>query len=209
MVEHPGYPNDSLKADGTVATDPVMISEIMYAIDDRSRLSQWIELRNTSDVIGVDVDKWSVFIVNHSDMLDADGVMVEYPDDFSLEIELDGRIPPGQSYLIAAHRSSDGTNLPDTRIAMPADSKRGDTILNPYGFQITVMAKTNETDKSKHELVDVVGNLMPAPEGVRQRDAQSFNDDVAWNWPHALNEDGERISVIRLPEAMEAMAEGW
>ena len=71
----PGYPHDSLKSDGAVATDPVMISEIMYAIDDRGRLSQWIELRNMSDVIGVNVDHWSVFIVNHSDMLDADGVI--------------------------------------------------------------------------------------------------------------------------------------
>ena len=45
----PGYPNDAQTADGSVAIESVMISEIMYAVDDRGRLSQWIELRNMSD----------------------------------------------------------------------------------------------------------------------------------------------------------------
>ena len=122
-----------------------MISEIMYAVDDRGRLSQWIELRNVSKTNGVDVGSWSLYIVNHSEMLDGAGGMVEYSGEFVEEIKLSGTIPPGQTYLIVAHRSSDDTNLPRERIKLSsADRSRGDLLLNPYGFQLTLRTKNGE-----------------------------------------------------------------
>ncbi len=199
----PGYPNagNSLKAAGADATAAVMISEIMYAVTDRTVL-QWIELRNTSDTVGVNLDLWELLIVNHGEMMDSDGMMVDFPDEFSQTVNLEGRIPPGQSYLIVSSKVTgnrrDSTNLPPERIK-DAGKERSELLLNPYGFQLTIRTKRDKGVGEREE-VDMVGNLMPAPEGSRRADAQSFNDAVAWNLPaDVINEDGDRISVVRVP----------
>ena len=88
----------------------------------------------------------------------------------SERIDLDGRIPPGQTYLIVSRRGSSDTKLPLARIHS-ANKKRTETMLNPYGFQITLKAKTNEGDANKHQTVDMVGNLGPAPANSRRADA--------------------------------------
>ena len=194
----PGYPNDALKGEGADATASVQISEIMYARGDRN-LTQWIELRNTSDTIGVDVGLWKLEIVNHQHMMDADGMMVDWEDNYSETVNLSGKIPPGQSYLIVGRSTSTGrdtTKLPDERIR-DVNKKRNEMLLNPYGFQLTLKTKRNKA-AAEQETVDQVGNLKPKPTS-RRADAQSFQDDVAWNWPVAVNEDGDRISVVRVP----------
>ena len=72
----PGYPHDAKQTDSDAAREAVMISEIMYAHTDRTTL-QWIELRNTSHTIGVDLSLWELVIVNHHEMMTVDDMGVE------------------------------------------------------------------------------------------------------------------------------------
>ncbi len=193
----PGYPNDALKSEGADAQNAVHISEIMYTAGDRG-LTQWVELRNTSDMHGVNVGNWRLYIVNHHEMMDEDGMMVEYEDSpLSYHVDLSGTIPPGQSYLIVARSTGrDATELPDDRIK-DAGRKRSEKLFNSYGFELTLRTKRDK-GIAEQQIVDMVGNLKPDPDS-RRADAQSFQDDVNWNWPDAMNEDGDRISVVRIP----------
>jgi hypothetical protein len=193
----PGYDNGALKSDGDAVKNgaSVIISEVMYTSGDRS-LVQWIELYNTSKSIGVNIDNWSIFVVNHDEM-DAEGT--KYGGKLSEEIELDGKIPPGQTFLIAGRTGRNDTNLPKERIHN-SGKKRTETLLSPYGFQLTLKAKTNEADAAKHETVDTVGNLGPAAAGNRRADAQSF-ELTAWDLPAGINDQGDRISIVRVSVA--------
>ena len=187
----PGYSNGALQSEGDNVTIPVVISEIMY--DTTRDFAQWIEIHNTSKVHGINIDNWSLFIVNHDDA-DADG-MDEYAGKLTERIDLDGKIPPGQTYLIVSRRNSSNTNLPAGRIHN-VNKKRGETLLNPYGFQITLKAKTNEADASKHQMVDIAGNLGAAPENSRRADEQSYVA-LAWMLPESTNDSGDRVSIVR------------
>ena len=189
----PGYDNNAQKSDGAEAQAAVEISEIMYAVGDRG-LTQWVELRNTSKVHGVNVGSWRLNIVNHHETMDEDGMIADWAGAYSDKVDLKGTIPPGQSYLIVARETGrDTTNLPEDRIE-PAKKKRSELLVNPYGFQLKLVAKRDDGDQE----VDIAGNLNPKPEGARRADAQSFNDMVAWNWPVAISEGGDRISVVRV-----------
>ena len=188
----PGYVNGALQSAGANVTTPVIISEIMF--DTTRNFPQWIELHNTSKVHGMDLTNWSIFIVNHNDA-DADGVD-EYPGKLSERINLAGKIPPGQTYLIVSRRGTDKTNLPRARVH-PAGKKATETMLNPYGFQITLKANTHEADAAKHETIDVVGNLSAAPANSRRADAQSFQD-LAWMLPTGMSDSGDRMSINRV-----------
>ena len=189
----PGYPNDAEKSEfgADMAMAPVLISEVMY--DHNRNLPQWIEIRNVSPNIGVNVDNWIVYIVNHNNTADGG----EYAGKLSDKVELDGRIPPGQTLLVVARKTNvHNSNLPNDRI-ISASKRRSETLLNPYGFQITLKAKTNESDTNKHQTVDMVGNLGDAPANTRRADAQSF-EDLAWMLPAGVDEDGNRVSILRL-----------
>ena len=194
----PGYPNDAIKNDGAMAISAVMISEIMYAPGDRG-LVQWVELRNMSDMVGVNLGSWRLEVVNHHKTMDDAGMMNGWDGKYTDHVDLSGTIPPGQTYLIVSRKTSrHNTELPDGRIVEASGLKRGEELFNPYGFQLRLIAKRGEA-AAKQEEVDIVGNLKPKPAGVRREDAQSFNDEVAWMLPDALTEDGERVSLIRIP----------
>ena len=185
----PGYPNGALQSEGDNITGPVVISEIMF--DHSRNYPQWIELYNPSKMHGANIDNWSIFIVNHND--NADGT--EYEGKLSERIDLDGKIPPGQTYLIVSRRASNNAQLPAAR-THNANKKRSETMLNSYGFQVTLKAKTNEGDANKHQTVDMVGNLGAAPANSRRADAQSF-EDLAWMLPAGVDDDGNRVSIAR------------
>ena len=187
----PGYSNDALQSEGDTIESAVVISEIMF--DHSRNNSQWIELYNTSKMHGADLTNWSIFIVNH-DAASADGGT--YKGNLTERIDLDGKIPPGQTYLIVSRRTANNVNLPAARITSP-NKKRTETMLNPYGFQITLKAKTNEGDANKHKTVDTVGNLGAAPEGNRRADAQSF-EKLAWDLPAGTDDNGSRVSIARV-----------
>ena len=65
----PGYQNNAVKSEGGDAIASVVISEIMF--DTSRNLPQWIEIQNLSNTYGINLNNWSLFIVNHH--LKADG----------------------------------------------------------------------------------------------------------------------------------------
>ena len=186
----PGYQNGTLKSEGIAQSGQVIISEIMF--DASRNLPQWIELQNLSTDTGVNIDNWSIFLVNHN--LNVDGSDYD-AGKLSERIDLDGRIPPGQTFLIVSTGNRSDTQLPDERVHNLRRG-RGETLLNPNGFRIQLKAKTNDGDANKHQLVDDVGNLPDKPANSRRADAQSFMDP-AWMLPSGTTEDGDRVSIAR------------
>ena len=191
----PGYPNNALASNETEASgDPVIISEIMYATGDRGNIPQWIELRNTSQTVGVNLDGWRITIVNH-DQDDAAGTT--YPGDLVKSYNINGKIPPGQTFLIVAHSGTDNTNLPSERI-VPIRTRRGDLILSQYGFEITLETKGKDNNDANRKEADKIGNLAAATEGARVRGNPQSYETPAWMLPAGTNEDGDRISIVRV-----------
>ena len=186
----PGYDNGSLKDRGADAEAAIVISEIM--LDTSRNLPQWIEIQNISNTQGVKLSNASLLIINHS--LKADGT--DYTDNkLSETINIDNmELPPNQTMLIVSNASRSDTRLPDTRI-VNLRRGRGEKILNPNGFQITIRVRTNEA-AGNHETVDVVGNLGAAPADSRRADDQSF-EDTLWDWPAGTDANGNRLSVAR------------
>ena len=120
------------------------------------------------------------------------------------DVELDGIIPPNQTYLVVGRETGrDTTQLPEHRIKS-VDLKRTASLLNPYGFQLTLIAKRGEV-AAKQESVDEAGNLKPAPAGSRRDDARAFNDDVAWNLPNGL----AKMVIVSLLSVVAGSASSW
>ena len=187
----PGYPNNALQSNETQAgADPVIISEIMYSTGDRRNITQWIELRNMSQTVGVNLDGWRLTIVNHDLDNAADA---KFPDDLVKSYNINGKIPPGQTFLIVAHSGTDNTNLPSERIEA-IRRRRGDLILSQYGFEITLESK--EKDGSR-KLADKVGNLAVGSDARVRGNPQSY-EDPAWSLPSGMNDDGDRVSIVRV-----------
>ena len=186
----PGYLNNTLKSEGGDATNNVVISEIMF--DTSRNTPQWIELQNLSSAYGINVNNWSIFVKNYH-LMDPD---TDYTAGQLTEkrFDIDGYIPPNQTMLIVTHASRSHTLLPAERVHN-LRLARGPKLLNPYGFQITLKAKTNK-GANEHQTVDVVGNLGDAPAGSRRSDAQSYAD-LAWMLPSGTSEDGVRVSIAR------------
>ena len=186
----PGYDNGALLDRGGDAKASIVISEIM--LDISRNLPQWIEIQNLSNTKGVTLTNASLFIVNHS--LKADGT--DYTESkLSETINIDNvELPPNQVMLIVANASRSNTRLPDSRI-VNLRRGRGEKLLNSNGFQITLKLRTNEA-ASRHETVDIVGNLGPAPALSRRVDDQSF-EDTLWDWPAGVDVNGNRLSIAR------------
>lgn len=190
----PGYPNNALQSNETEASgDPVIISEIMYATGDRGNMPQWIELRNTSQTVGVNLDGWRVTIVNH-DLNNADGTT--YPDDLVKQYNINGKIPPGQTFLITAHSGTDNTNLPSERI-VSIRNRRGELILSQYGFEITLETKGKDNKDANRKEADKVGNLAAGADARVRGNPQSYAEP-AWMLPAGTNADGDRVSIVRV-----------
>ena len=194
----PGYENGSLKSQANDATD-VYISEIMYeSSGDNHTLAQWIELRNRSKTIGVDLGAWELTITNHSDIDDAKN---DWTGKGTVTIPLSGmKIKPNSAILIVSRKGPRAqVYLPDSDIFViyPAlrtnfgMSNPGDDILNPYGFKIEIKAKQGNDWKT----VDTASNL--SKDKDERGSLERFNKP-AWTWPNGTNEDGDRVSVARV-----------
>ena len=188
----PGYANNAVqnevKSDGLTESTPVVISEIMFAIDPNGRVPQWIELHNPSHTQAVNLNKWKLEIVNyHGD------TSLRVNDHAELVLP-EKRIQPNQTVLIVSRETSKvsgSSNFPDDRIigiwndtdlrkAMGMDNAR-DAVLSSTGFHIKL------SDPKKVE-VDEVGNI----------DANQHNaDEPAWTLPGGFNDDGNRSSMVR------------
>ncbi len=186
----PGYPNNALQHhESQAGADPVIISEIMYATGDRGNIPQWIELRNMSQTVGINLNGWQVTIVNH----DQDNAAGDtYAGDLVKSYGINGKIPPGQTFLIVAHSGTDNTNLPSERV-YAIRSRRGELILSQYGFKITV-----ETAGATRKVADTFSNLgTPAADNRVRGNAESYVDP-AWMLPAGMNMDGDRVSIVRV-----------
>ncbi len=196
----PGYPRGALQSrettkDTAAANVPVVIiNEIMYATGPRSNMPQWIELYNPSKTVGINMDGWRLTIINHDQ--DADGKT--FAGDLSRNYAINsGRIPPGQTFLLTAYPGRDDTNLPDERIYDLPDKKRGDLILSQYGFEITLLTYGKDGKDENRKVVDKIGNLAEGADSRVRRNPQSY-EDPAWALPVGTNDDGDRISIVRV-----------
>lgn len=215
----PGYPNDAYKEFAAAAADNVYISEIMYAHDGTAQAPpQWIELHNPSRTVSVNLANFRITIKNHDQTMDADGMMADWGGDAEGTFVLSGMsISPGQTVLIvSASARRDEVSIPDHRIFNIFRTKaakdalgmkvRGDTIFNPYGFSITLNAKTKGDDGNYSQLADSVGNLAD-PESDRRGSRERF-DPVRWTLPNGFNEDGQRVSIARRKNPVEGLSDG-
>ena len=196
----PGYPNNTLLSNettsGTAAADvpPVIISEIMYATGNRGNMPQWIELQNTSLNRGINMDGWRLTIVNH----DTDDGTDDYLGDLNKSYDINGKISPGETFLIVAHSGTNNTNLPPERIKS-LSNKRGQVIMSQYGFEIILETRGKDGNNNNRQAVDVAGNLVDLPTGRVRTNYQSYEDPV-WMLPAGADDGGNRISIIRVRE---------
>ncbi len=208
----PGYPNDVAKGKiSQLDGGKLIVSELMLTTSN-NRLTQWIELYNTSKTRGInlaadsseeseDQTGWQLIIENHDS-----GSWIENKRNLNITVNLKdlfAYIPPNQVVLIAASegRPSDRDHLPDTRVASIypelrnefSMASRRDPILNAEGgFYIRIV-------DGDGTISDEVGNLDGNPPNLRQ--GISIDDPYSWGWSTAVTEEGDRTSLIRLRDA--------
>ena len=136
----------------------VTISEIMV-VSDNGRYPQWIELRNSSDTRGVNLNAWRLKIENEGTDVDSrQNVTVPLPDGYI--------IGPNQTLLIATRRGSAPEPLNSQRVMLLwADSKDGGarkalevdnsrfSMLSMKGFTLTLFGK-DQTGNTHADKVD-------------------------------------------------------
>ena len=199
----PGYANNAVqnevKSDGLTEATPVVISEIMFAIDPNGRVPQWIELHNPSHTQAVNLNKWRLEIVNYH------GDTSLRVNDYATLVLPERRIQPNQTVLIVSRETSkvsSSANFPENRIigiwndtelkkAMGMDNSR-DAVLSSMGFHLKL-------SDPKKKVVDEVGNI----------DANQHNaDEPAWTLPGGFNDDGNRSSMVRAEDTENDGEEG-
>ena len=184
----PGYANgavqNEVKSDGLTETNPVIISEIMFATD--SRAPQWIELHNPSHTQAVNLDKWVLEVFNyHGDELEV--------NDYADLVLPAKRIQPNQTVLIVSRKTTRRSvdAFPDDRTIGIWDEpelrkkfamqNRNDAVLSSIGFHLKL-------SDPKKKVVDEVGNI----------DANRRNsDEPIWALPDGTSEEGSRSSMVR------------
>ena len=197
-VSSPGsYPGSSLISNDDDVYSHVIISEIMYATGE-NELPQWIELKNMSNTVGADMTNWTLWVTNHSETADGS----KYDGELEHEIDLEGTIPPKQTFLIVTRSARNTTRLPSHRV-LDFGLDKSETLLNPHGFELYLEANTHEADHKYHIRVDVARNLDLENYA---RSEISFKP-TTWNWPDGLDEDGNRVSVVRTPR-VDGISEG-
>ena len=187
----PGFPNDAVKTefvdvDGkAVYTGMVSISEIMVA-QTRRNLPQWIELYNNSMTQSVNINGWSLMILN-VDSADLDG-----RDEVTLEITDAPNIAPNQTLLIvsgATSRASDGIgtvyNLFTQHKSDLEVRRKADSVLSEEGFYISL-------SDARGAMADEVGNIL-----------SDYEDGDMTEWDIPTAEEG-RSSIIRRHDDGEA-----
>ncbi len=205
----PGYDNGTQKSSGSAVTSPVYISEFMYADGPGGALPQWIELRNPSKTVGVNLHNWRLTIINH-DSIDAAGTEWQGKPDASILLN-NLKLDPNSTVLITSARatrsqlympSADVFVLYPTHRSTFGMTGPGDDIFNLYGFTLTLHTKGNEAS-SKWELVDEISNLAARRTAERgERTDTERYDPPRWAWPDAHTAEGDRISLARANDVM-------
>ena len=200
----PGYPNGASLGAGDTIRAAVYISEMMYADARNGSLPQWIELRNSSNTVGADLNNWRLTIRNHAD--------AEMHEDNGWDGKVEGsvllrdlKIKPNGSVLITSRKGPrSDVHLAESEIFNLWPSHKGafgmktinSDVINTYGFKITLHANGHEGDRNKWQLVDEVGNLAALDATDRRGNNDRF-DMPRWMWPDGKTAAGTRISVAR------------
>ncbi len=210
----PGYPNDVARGKiSQLDGGKLIVNELMLTTSN-NRLTQWIELYNTSKTRGIDLAAdsseetedqtgWQLIIENHDS-----GSWKENKRNLYITVNLKDLftyIPPNQTVLIVANdgKPSNRDYYPDTRVASIyrdrelrnrfSMANRKDLILNAEGgFYIKIV-------DGDGTISDEVGNLDGDPPNLRQ--GIGIDAPYSWDWSTALTEEGARTSLIRLRDA--------
>ena len=181
----PGFPNGSLmdKESATGFVGAVTISEIMVNSND-GRQPQWIELRNSSQTQGINLNGWQLKIENVGDVDSRKNVTISLPDKYYL--------PPNQTILIATRSARKSDELTATRVIVLWDDAQGArkalevqnarfTMLSTKGFTLYLFEK---------------GQNAGADEAV---DTVTMSEDMLT--AAKIGDGSERISLIRHHES--------
>ena len=148
----PGFDNGANKEKGL---GTITISEVM-ANDGNGRYPQWIELRNSSMTLGVNLNGWKLRVENV-------GQDVDTRQNFTLGIPDGYQIPPNQTLLIVARTASKSDNIQDERVinlAQPATKSTLEVtgnrfmMLSEEGFTLKLFEK--DQDPASATPVDMV-----------------------------------------------------
>ena len=155
----PGFPNDSLmdKESATGFSGAVTISEIMVN-SNNGRQPQWIELRNSSQTQGINLNGWQLKIENVGDVDSRQNVTISLPDKYYL--------PPNQTMLIATRSARKSDELTATRVivlwddvparqALEVQNARF-TMLSTKGFTLYLFEKDQDARTDESQAVDTV-----------------------------------------------------
>ena len=205
----PGYANNANREMLVDADEgQIVISEIMFdrGGSERRPLPQWIEIYNSSDTAGVNLNGWKINIEN---IPEDDGHLLT--NTFFATITFDANnaktILPNQAVLIASSTGNvrDPNHFPPTRVVnlwtnklhreALEMSKSTDAALSTRGFSIELVNKAGET-------VDMVGNI----DGDRKtRDAKPKWELPTYDAPDSPN---IRSSILRIYEDGVALPDG-
>ena len=156
----PGFPNGSLmdKASATGFSGGISISEIMVN-SSNGRQPQWIELRNSSQTQGINLNGWQLKIENVGDVDSRKNVTISLPDKYYL--------PPNQTMLIATRNARKSDVLTATRVIVLWDDAQGArkalevnnarfTMLSTKGFTLYLFEKGQNAQTDESKAVDTV-----------------------------------------------------
>ena len=188
----PGFPNGSLKEKpGDLSdSDAISISEIMV-VSNNGRYPQWIELRNSSQTQGVNLNAWRLRIENVGEVDSRRSVTIDLPDDY--------RLPPNQTILIATRRGASSTSLTPQRVMILwADSDARQalevqharyTMLSTEGFTLKLFGKDQQTSDTPIDTVTIGKELLTAAKigdaNERISLIRYYNDGIAAGWGSA------------------------
>ena len=197
----PGFPNDSLKEKpGDVSGGAVTISEIMV-VSNNGRYPQWIELRNSSQTHGVNLNAWRLRIENVGEVDSRRNVTIDLPDDY--------RLPPNQTMLIATRRGASSDALtaqrvmilwadPDARKVLEVDTSRF-RMLSTEGFTLKLFGKEQQLSDTPVDTVTIGKELLTAENIGDSNERISliryYNDGIAAGWGSAK----ESLQLTRNP----------
>ena len=190
----PGFPNGSLmdKTSATGFVGAVTISEIMVNTNN-GRLPQWIELRNSSQTQGINLNGWQLKI-EHKNDADADADSRKNFDDVdsrkNVTISLKAKyLPPSQTMLITTRSARKSEELTDTRVIILWEDNDG-------------ARKALEVQNSRFTMLSTEGFTLSLFEKDQNANADAPVDTVTISadmlTPEQIGKVGsERISLIR------------
>ena len=159
----PGFPNNALKSKpADISSDVVTISEIMVFSQD-GQFPQWIELRNSSSTLGVNLDNWKLRVENVGDVTARQSVTIDLPNGF--------RLPPNGTILIVTRPGTASDELSKSRVInLYADIETRRkievtgpryTLLSTEGFTLKLFGDgQKDTDASPVDIVTIDADML-------------------------------------------------